>query len=189
MMGRLTQTRWTQVFACAALLATAPSQAWADADALEGEKPQPHRLTFVARGLMGLNITLRHQPAEDSTSEFTYGGQLAAKLIRISEVAEFSHIGVGIDFDRSVSSQTILGQLLVFHQDEEGSYFGLQFGTRTITLTDGSTYQGYAAGVVGGVDLPLSDHFSYGPQIQANYFFPEQLGWSLKALLSVNLHF
>jgi hypothetical protein len=190
-------------------LAPTPSQAQ------EITEPTPYLSSFVIRGLAGLAVHQRHSPVIETSSAGAFGAELNFKLIRLEQPGagagglEFSDIGIGFHFDRysyvsteyNDSISNFLGQIVFFHHDTWGAYFAPEFGIRKVESSLGqSAGQGFVAGIMGGVEVPLTQHFSYGPQIHFDYNLPMDVstgtgitgidtGLQIKAFLSVNAHF
>lgn len=150
--------------------------------AVEKGEPQPYTRPFYIRGLAGFTVHNRLQPTEDSTAVFGFGGEIGFSFYGIEETSEFSSIGLGIHYDTYAMSignaadrqTTILGQLIFFKNYENFSgYFGPEIGIRRFTADDGSyDATGLVGGVFGGIEVPLTTHLSYGPQIHINLAFP-----------------
>lgn len=151
--------------------------ATARAQVQEGE-PQPQNRAFYLRALGGGVYYHRLTSLSEDAFGFVYGGELGFKLFTV-RAGEFDSIGLGVHYDQmSVSSEQvdstqtlILGQVTFLKSTDVGGYFGVQAGVRQVTNNDLEAGSGFVAGLMGGVEIPLTTHLTYGPQLDVLYAF------------------
>lgn len=179
-------TKKALIFALILASLTAPEPVRAE---VEKGEPNPYTRPFYLRGLAGFIVHNRMQPTSDSAAVFGFGGEIGFNLFSVTENSEFSSIGLGFHYDTyaleigsgSDRQNTMLGQIIfIKHTEDFAGYFGPEFGVRSFTADDGTySASGLVAGIFGGIEIPLTTHLSYGPQLHLNHAFPTKFTHSV----------
>jgi hypothetical protein len=146
----------------------------ARANVEKGETLPQSRALYV-RGLVGGALSTRFNPEFESVFGFGYGVEAGFKLIHLEPGGEFNAMGLGIHIDSfsipgindaGTTTTTILGQFLFFKESDFGAYFGPEAGMRSVSDDFGNTASSFLFGIVGGVEIPLTTHLTYGPHLE-----------------------